>query len=63
MAGADGSLDVRQEGQIKFCSLILKFHRGRIRRIFSNDEGVAFDEYNNLSLERFEGVFTDKFLG
>ena len=52
-----------REWDISMIALIKNYHKHRIKRIFSKNEGNPYNVSGQFSLDHFTGAFTDKLLG
>jgi fatty acid desaturase len=57
-----GVSDAREENTT-FFDFLIAYHRGRLSRIISTDEGQPYDTEGKFSTHHFTGAYTDKLLG
>ena len=57
-----GVADGREESAT-FFNFLAAYHRGRLSRLVSNDEGHPYDANGKFSIHNFTGAYTDKLLG
>lgn len=57
-----GVSDAREES-ITFFNFLDAYHRGRLSRVVSTDEGQPYDADGKFSTHQFTGAYTDKLLG
>ena len=57
-----GVSDTREEST-PFFNFLTAYHRGRLSRIISTDEGQPYDADGQFTTHHFTGAYTDKLLG
>lgn len=53
----------RREKNTTFFNFLSTYHRGRLSRMVSSDEGHPYDANGKFSTQNFTGAYTDKLLG